>query len=141
VYSSSVRFRSAYGSNNTAFAAHIGLYTPCNVTYKQDDKVGNQPLRLFHGIADDYVSIQPCRTYVQGLKDAGADITLTEYPDAYHAYDNFTLAASVSIPDAQTTRNCLIAEGDNGVLLNTKTGQPYSLSDACVEKGSPRRLQ
>ena len=103
--------------------------------------MGNQPLRLFHGIADDYVSIQPCRTYVQGLKDAGADITLTEYPDAYHAYDNFTLAASVSIPDAQTTRNCLIAEGDNGVLLNTKTGQPYSLSDACVEKGSPRRLQ
>jgi dienelactone hydrolase len=135
IYSSGVRFRTAYAPSHAEFAAHIGLYTPCNVTYKQDDKVGNQPLRLFHGIADDYVSIEPCRTYVRRLKDSGADVTLTEYPDAYHAYDNFTLAASVSLPDAQTTRNCLIAEGDNGVLLNSKTGQTYSLSDACVEKG------
>jgi dienelactone hydrolase len=135
VYSSSIRFRTAYAPSNAEFAAHIGLYTPCNVTYKQDDKVGNQPLRLFHGIADDYVSIEPCRTYVRRLKDAGADVSLTEYAGAYHAYDNFTLAASVSLPDAQTTRNCLIAEGDNGLLLNSKTGQAYSLSDACVEKG------
>ncbi len=135
IYSSSVRFRTAYGPSNAEFAAHIGLYTPCNVTYKQDDKAGSSPLRLFHGIADDYVSIEPCRNYVRRLKNAGADVTLTEYPDAYHAYDNFTLAPSVALPDAQTTRNCLIAEGDDGLLLNSKTGQTYSLGDACVEKG------
>jgi dienelactone hydrolase len=135
IYSSSVRFRTAYGPGNAAFAAHIGLYTPCNVTYKQDDKVGNNPLRLFHGIADDYVSIEPCRSYVRRLKDTGADVALAEYPDAHHAYDNFTYADTVSFPDSQTTRNCLIAEGDDGVLLNTKTGQAYSLNDACVEKG------
>jgi dienelactone hydrolase len=135
IYSSGLRFRAAYAPGNAEFAAHIGLYTPCNVTYKQDDKVGSQPLRLFHGIADDYVSIEPCRTYVRRLKDSGADVTLAEYPNAYHAYDNFTLAPSVSLPDAQTTRNCLIAEGDNGVLLNSKTGHAYSLDDACVEKG------
>jgi dienelactone hydrolase len=135
VYSSSLRFRSAYGPGNAEFAAHIGLYTPCNVTYKQDDKVAHKPIRLFHGIADDYVSIEPCRTYVRRLKEAGADVTLTEYPDAHHAYDNFTLAGSVAAPDAQTTRNCLIVEGDDGVLLNGKTGQAYRLGDACVEKG------
>ena len=135
IYSSSVRFRTAYGPSNAEFAAHIGLYTPCNVTYKQDDKVGNRPLRLFHGIADDYVSIEPCRTYVRRLKESGADVTLTEYPGTYHAYDNFTLASDVALPDAQTTRNCLIIEGDNGVLLNSRNGQVYNLSDACVEKG------
>jgi dienelactone hydrolase len=135
VYSSSLRFRSAYGPGNADFAAHIGLYTPCNVTYKQDDKVAHKPIRLFHGIADDYVSIEPCRTYVRRLKEAGADVTLTEYPDAHHAYDNFTLAGTVTSPDAQTTRNCLIVEGDGGVLLNGKTGQAYGLGDACVEKG------
>jgi dienelactone hydrolase len=135
VYSSNIRFRSAYGPGNAEFAAHIGLYTPCNVTYKQDDKVVHNPIRLFHGIADDYVSIEPCRTYVRRLKEAGADVTLAEYPDAPHAYDNFTLAASVATPDAQTTRNCLIVEGDGGVLLNAKTGQTYGLNDACVEKG------
>jgi dienelactone hydrolase len=135
IYSSSIRFRTAYAPGNAEFAAHIGLYTPCNVTYKEDDKVGNSPLRLFHGIADDYVSIEPCRTHVRRLKDAGADVTLTEYQDAYHAYDNFTLANSIALPDAQTTRHCLIAEGDGGILLNSKTGQVYSLNDSCVEKG------
>jgi dienelactone hydrolase len=135
IYSSSERFRTAYGPGNAEFAAHIGLYTPCNVTYKQDDKVGSRPIRLFHGIADDYVSIEPCRSYAKRLREAGADVALTEYPDAYHAYDNSTLAGSVELPNAQTTRKCLIVEGDNGVLLNSKTNQPYSLNDACVERG------
>src|SRR6266566_5683905 len=78
IYSSNERFRAAYGPGNAEFAAHIGLYTPCNVSYKQDSKVGNNPIRLFHGIADDYVSIEPCRSYVKRLKEAGADVTLTE---------------------------------------------------------------
>ena len=135
VYSSNQRFQLAYGPSNVQFAAHIGLYTPCNVTYKQDDQVANKPIRMFHGVADDYVAIGTCRSYVQRLKQAGADVTLTEYPDAHHAYDNFTNPGSVSFPNAQTTRNCLITEGDNGVLLNGKTNQPYSLEDACVERG------
>jgi dienelactone hydrolase len=135
VYSSNLRFRTAYGPANAAFAAHIGLYTPCNVTYREDDKVADKPVRLFHGIADDYVSIEPCRSYAKRLKDAGADVTLTEYPDAPHSYDNFTLASRVPAPNSQTTRNCLIVESDNGVLLNSRTQQRYSLNDACVERG------
>jgi dienelactone hydrolase len=135
IYSSARRFQAAYGPGNAQFAAHIGLYTPCNVTYREDDKVTDRPLRLFHGIADDYVAIGPCRSYVQRLKQGGADVLLAEYPDAYHAYDNFANAGTVSLPNSQTTRNCLIMEGDNGVLLNSKTSQPYSLADACVEKG------
>jgi dienelactone hydrolase len=135
IYSSNERFRAVYGPANAEFAAHIGLYTPCNVTYKQSNKVGGRPIRLFHGIADDYVSIEPCRSYVKQLKDVGADVTLTEFPDAYHAYDNFLSASSVSLPNAQTTRNCLIVESENGILLNSKTNQPYSLNDACVELG------
>jgi len=46
-----------------------------------------EPIRLFHGDADDWVAIGPCRAYVQRLKAAGADATLTEFPDAVHAYD------------------------------------------------------
>jgi dienelactone hydrolase len=135
IYSSNERFRASYGPSNAEFAAHIGLYTPCNVTYKQDNKVGNKPIRFFHGIVDDYVSIEPCRSYVKRLKEAGADVTLTEYSDAHHAYDNFTLASSVALPNAQTTRNCLIVESGNGILLNGRTNQPYTLNDACVERG------
>jgi dienelactone hydrolase len=135
IYSSNERFRIAYGPSNAEFAAHIGLYTPCNVNYKQDDKVANKPLRFFHGIADDYVSIEPCRAYVKRLREAGVDVTLTEYPDAHHAYDNFTLSNSISFPNAQTTRSCLISESGNGGLVNSKTNQSYGLNDPCVERG------
>ena len=135
IYSSNQRFRKMYGSSTVEFAAHIGLYTPCNITFKDDERSTGRPIRMHHGIADDYVSIEPCRTYTKRLKDAGADVSLTEYPDAHHAYDSFLLPASLAFPNAQTTRKCLVKEGEQGTLLNAQTGQPYTLADACVEKG------
>src|SRR5712671_5425793 len=39
IYSSNVRFQKMYGPANVEFAAHVGLYTPCNVAYRDDDKV------------------------------------------------------------------------------------------------------
>jgi dienelactone hydrolase len=135
VYSSNQRFRKLYDTSDVEFAAHIGLYTPCNVTYHGDEKVTGKPIRLFHGIADDYVSIEPCRSYVTRLKKAGADATLTEYPDAHHSYDVFSIKEPIKFPQGQTTRNCLIQEGNDGQLLNAKTGQPFSFNDPCVEHG------
>lgn len=90
--------------------------------YRDDDKVGTAPIRLFHGIADDYVSIAPCRDYVDRLQRAGADAILTGYPDAYHAYDITTLSQPIAMTGAQTTRNCILKEGDSGSVLNAKTG-------------------
>jgi dienelactone hydrolase len=137
VYSSNQRFRTLYGPANVEFAAHIGLYTPCNVSYRDDTKVTGKPIRLFHGIADDWVSIEPCRRYVARLKAAGADAVLTEYPGAYHAYDAFFLKEPAKYPQAQTTRHCLLAEGEAGTLVNTKTGARYDLNaDPCVERGT-----
>ena len=136
VYSASERFRKMYAPGNLRFAAHIGLYTPCNVRYHGDEKTTGMPIRLYHGIADDWVAIEPCRAYVARLQAAGAAATLTEYPNAYHAYDNFLLKETVKVPQAQTTRRCLLEEGPNGVILNSNTGKPYDLNDACVEKGA-----
>ena len=136
VYSSNQRFRKLYGPSNAEFAAHIGLYTPCNVVFRNDEQITGKPIRMYHGIADDYVSIEPCRTYTNRLKKAGADVTLTEYPDAYHAYDVFTLPVSQKNESSQTTRNCFLQEGDKGQIMNAKSGQPYRLaSDSCVERG------
>ena len=136
VYSSNKRFRQIYGPSNVEFAAHIGLYTPCNVTYRDDDKVTEKPIRLFHGVADDWVSIEPCRGYVGRLKNAGADVSLTEYPGAHHAFDAYFLKEPMKFAQAQTTRHCLLAEGDAGEILNSKTGKHYDLTDPCVEKGT-----
>lgn len=135
VYSSNERFRKLHGPSKVKFAAHIGLYTPCNVRYAQDDKTSGAPIRMFHGIADDYVSIEPCREYAARLKKAGADVALTEYPDAHHAYDVFTITQPIKFPQAQTARHCWLEEGQNGQILNGKTGKPFDLNDPCVEKG------
>ena len=134
VYSSNERFRKLYDPAKVGFAAHIGLYTPCNVQYRDDDKVTGAPIRLFHGIADDYVSIAPCRAYVERLKAAGVNVALTEYPDAFHAYDG-TTSPPIQLLQAQTTRNCTLREGDNGQVLNAKTSAVYTLNDPCVEHG------
>lgn len=138
VYSSNERFRTMYAPPNLQFAAHIGLYTPCYTTYRDDDSVTGKPMRLFHGIADDYVPIGPCRLYVERLKKKGVDITLTEYSGAYHTFDNFRRnTESESLPDAQTMRNCQLIEGDYGVVLNSKTGKPFAInSDPCVQRGA-----
>jgi dienelactone hydrolase len=135
VYSSNRRFQQMYAPAGEQFAAHIGLYTPCNTSYRDDDQTTGKPMRLFHGQADDYVAIGPCREYVARLKQAGADATLTEYPDATHAYDAFLLKQPLKLPNAQTQRNCRWHEIDNGVIVNAKTGSPYSLDDPCVEHG------
>jgi dienelactone hydrolase len=135
VYTSNERFQKLYGPASVQFAAHIGLYTPCNVRFLGDDKTTGKPIRMFHGIADDYVSIEPCRAYVERLKKNGADVSLAEYPDTYHAYDNFMLAQPIKFPQGQTTRHCWLEEGVNGQIVNSKTGSRFDLNDPCVEKG------
>jgi len=135
VYSANERFRKMYAPQGASFAAHIGLYTPCNVEYRDDDKTTGRPIRLFHGMADDYVAIGPCRTYVDRLRKAGADVQLTELAAAHHAYDNPAIPVPTALPTNQTTRNCTLKEGESGGILNVKTGKPYNLSDPCVEKG------
>src|SRR3989441_2349260 len=136
IYSSNERFRKLHAPGNLQFAAHIGLYTPCNIRFKGDDRTTGKPIRLYHGITDDWVAIEPCRAYVARLQSAGAPAMLTEYPGAYHAYDAFMLKEPVKFPQAQTTRRCFLEEGQNGAILNSKTGKPYDLNDACVEKGT-----
>ena len=136
VYSATTRFRQLLGPADAEFAAHIGLYTPCNVAFRDDDKVTGKPIRLHHGIADDWVPIAPCRAYAARLKQAGADVALAEYPGAYHAYDNPAYAQPIRVPQAQTSRDCAIREAENGLLVDAGTGAPYAPGGTCTERGA-----
>lgn len=137
VYSAMERFRTAHGSATNRFAAHVGFYTPCNVAYEGDTRLAPVPIRLFHGITDDYVSIEPCRDYVGRAKAAGADVTLTEYPDSPHGFDSPTVGRLVPVPTAQSTRNCRLKEGPNGAVVSAATGAPYAIkTDPCVSVGA-----
>jgi dienelactone hydrolase len=136
VFSSATRFKTAYGSANT-FVAHVGMYTPCNARFEGDTKVSPTPIRLFHGVTDDYVSVVPCRSFVAELKAAGADVSLTEFPDTWHLFDGPNVPSVFELKKAQTTRNCQIKEGPGGVMLNSVTKMPFAVkTDACVEYGT-----
>jgi hypothetical protein len=73
------------------------------------------------------------------LKAAGVNVALAEYPGAYHTYDNFLRKGEhepAFLPQNQSGRNCQLAEGERGVILNVKTGKPFDLNDPCYEKGA-----
>lgn len=136
LYSGVKRFQRTHGpASGREFAAYIALYPTCNTTYRSDEEVTSNPIRILHGAADDYVPIGPCRDYAKRLKAKGGNIEHTEYPDAHHVFDWPALKKPVTIAKGQTTRNCRLEEVDAGVVVNAKTRQAFTYADPCVEYG------
>jgi dienelactone hydrolase len=138
-YSALNRFTAMHGpAGGLGFAGYIGLYPTCNRAFIDGLDVADKPIRIFHGAADDYVPVAGCRGYVERLRKAGKDITLTEYPGAHHVFDNPALKNPVKLPQAQTTRRCpLLEEAPDGRIVNSQTKQPFTYAgDPCVERGT-----
>jgi dienelactone hydrolase len=135
IFSASTRFTKSYGSE-ASFASHIGLYTPCNSRFLGDAELTGKPMRLFHGATDDYVNVQPCRDYVKTLQQAGVNVTLTEFPDTDHGYDNPLSPKRLKVTAAQSTRDCMFVEKTPSVMVNQKTGDAFSYKDACIATGA-----
>jgi dienelactone hydrolase len=136
LYSSLLRFQKMYGPEGLNFSAYIAFYTSCNTRYIEDEMVSEAPIRLFHGTADDYVPVGPCRSYVERLRKAGKDVQITEYADAHHAFDNPLLEETpTAFPTWQTTRRCTLVEETPGRIVNAETKQAFSYADPCVELG------
>jgi dienelactone hydrolase len=134
LYSSLKRFQQLWNSSHVEIAAYISFFGPCNTTFIGDSNVSGRPIRLFHGTLDDYVEVAPCRKYVQRLKDAGSDVKLTEYADAWHGF-NYAAFSSSSGPVVVRngeTNHCQLTEEPQGSILNVETGRPFSARDKCV---------
>ena len=136
LYTSLKRFQRMHGSPGVEFAAYLPFYAPCNTTYLEDEALSDKPIRLFHGTADDWVPVAPCRQYVERLRRVGKDVKLFEYPDTYHAFDAYLLKAPLKIPQAQTGRRCFLQERAGGQIVNAQTGQAFTLDDPCIERGA-----
>jgi len=135
LYASVKRFQRMHGPAGQEFAAHIPFYPSCGTAFRDDEDVTDKPIRLFHGSADDYVPVAPCRAYVDRLKAKGKDVQLTEYAGAGHVFDGQAYKKPVKLEKAQTRRQCQLAETDDGVIVNAKTKQPFTYADPCVEYG------
>ena len=136
LYASLKRFHRSWNKSGAEFAAYIPFYPDCMTTFLTDTDVVARPIRIFGGQPDDYNPIAACKSYVARLQAAGADVALTEFPDAPHAFDNPLGAQPPTLqPKFQSARNCKIQEQEDGLLINTETGVPFAYTDACVAHG------
>lgn len=135
LYSSMDRFQEHYAPQGVKFAAHLAFYPACNLRHIDDTKVSKSPVRIFHGVADDYVLIGPCRDYIALLKNAGANAAIFEYPSAHHAFDNPAITRVIPLPKAATSRKCSLRENPAGIIKQTD-GSPYGATSSCVERGT-----
>jgi dienelactone hydrolase len=135
LYSALGRFQRLHGPAGARFAQHIAFYPPCFVTYAGELAVTDRPIRLFHGTADDLAPVEPCRAYVERLRQAGADVQITEYPGAHHGFDRPSDAPARRNPREQNASRCIVEERPEGHLVQRGTGQPFSLGDPCVALG------
>ena len=136
LYASMKRFQRMYAPASVEFSAYIPFYARCDTPLLEDEQLGDRPIRMFHGEADDCVPVEPCRHYVERLRRAGVDIQLTTYPEARHAFDNPLYSQVLDLPDAQLTNHCRREEQVAGVITNLDTGQPFTYKDACVSYGA-----
>ncbi len=133
LYSSLKRFQQMWNPR-AAFAAHIPLYASCNATLIGDTDLSPVPIRQFHGAADDYVPVAPCRAYFERLRAAGRDVQLAEYADAHHSYDNPLGKKTPTVSKgSQSVRACKLKEEPLGTIINAETDQPFTYKDPCVQ--------
>jgi dienelactone hydrolase len=135
LYSSLRRFQKIYGAAGLQFAAHIPFYPFCSVTLRGDEEVSDRPIRIHHGSADDNTPIAPCKAYIDRLAKAGRDARLIEYPGVHHVFDAPFFKKAVIRADNRYARRCQLIEGDSGEITNRETEKPFSMADACVERG------
>lgn len=135
LYASMKRFQRMYSPVGQEFAAYIPFYAACGTSYRDDEDLAGKPIRMFHGSADDYAPVTPCRTYVERLRAKGKDVQLTEYAGAGHAFDAQAFKKPLKLEKGQTTRQCELTEAQDGVVVNAKTKQPFTYADSCVEYG------
>jgi dienelactone hydrolase len=132
LYSSLKRFQQSW-TPKAEFAAYIPFYASCQAELIDDTDVGPAPIRMFHGAADDYNPVAPCRAYAARLRAAGRDVQLTEFPGVPHSYDNPLGAVPARLSKgSQSVRDCKLKEQERGTILNMETGQPFTYKDACV---------
>jgi dienelactone hydrolase len=132
LYANVRRFQRFHNPKGLEVAVQIALYPPCHTAYREDEQVAGRPIRIVHGIADDWHPIEPCRQYVMRLRRAGADAAMIELSGARHFFDLQDLPPVMRLPGVQRI-TCLTEERADGVV-NRATGRPPTREE-CVQLG------
>lgn len=135
LWSALTRFQDAYGG--TPLRAYVAFYpSTCFIRLQGDTEVAGGPIRIFHGTADDYTPIEPCRQLVDRMVADDVDAWLHEYDGAHHGFDDRSLAWSVlhHSPGIPSPRGCSFVERD-GVIVDPDIEAVAGVGSPCVERG------
>jgi dienelactone hydrolase len=132
LYSSMKRFQKLWHAGGIEPAAYVALYPVCITNYIDDTQVSDHPIRIFHGVSDDYVKIGPCRDYVARLRGTAKDIKMTEYADTWHAFDYPLVPPTPTVVQNAQITDCVLKEEPVGIIINMETQKPATDRDSCV---------
>lgn len=136
LYASLDRFHKSWNTSGVSFVAYVPFYPACVTRYRNDTEVQRVPIAIFHGEADDYNELAPCKAYAERLKAAGRDVVVHAYAGAPHGFDVPTLAGKkIQAKTSQTARRCSVSESEDGTLVNDETKVAFNYKDACVLLG------
>ena len=93
--------------------------------------MGDAPIRIFHGKADEVTIISRCREYIAKLRNAGKDAGLFEYAGAKHWFDNADLANRQTPTGVLNFSNCTFLERDDKIV-DAATGDLAGMGSPCV---------
>ncbi|MCQ4159654.1 dienelactone hydrolase family protein [Roseomonas sp. GC11] len=132
LYAALSRFQALWNRSGITPMAHLAFYPDCSMRFLEETILPPVPVRVFHGLADDYNPPHTARAYVERLRAAGVDARFTAYAGGHHGFDNPLSETHQPATGSQSLRDCTIEERAPGVLINACTGAPFSYADACV---------
>src|SRR5207237_2026492 len=104
--------------------AYVAFYPAgCNVQLLDETDV-TAPVRIFHGTADDWTTIDHCRAWVARRRAAGKDVSLVEYPGAMHGFDNPSFPEPRRLPQVVNSSGCTVFQHADGTFTEA-TGRPF----------------
>ncbi len=132
------RFHKLWMTEKRDFAAYLAFYPGCSRKLTDGEQVSERPFRMFHGAADDWTPIQPCREYGERMKQLGKDVALFEYAEAHHGFDNPNVPVPRFRSQVLNGSNCVSIEQPDGRFRTFRrdNGRRSTRDDPCLRRGA-----
>src|SRR3989440_3429975 len=117
-------------------AAYAAFYPAgCNARLINEADMAGGPVRIFHGTADDWTTIDHCRECGARGRAGGKNVSIVEYEGARHGFDVPFYARPQRFPDVVNSSGCTITQQPDGTFVDD-TGKPFSGASPCMTRGA-----
>jgi dienelactone hydrolase len=127
------RFMRGSATPPSAYAAFYPV--GCNAQLINETDVVGGPVRIFHGTADDWTTIDHCREWVARRRAAGKDVTLVEYEGAMHGFDVAAYARARHFAQVVNPSGCRMIQQTDGTFVDEE-GHRFSGASPCMSVGA-----